>query len=209
MPTECAYELDKRPLISIAVQRHAMLCLVFTGNEFKTRLDVKLQTDALLSTCLCLQLIWCHLAWITDTKPAAYYVLMSCKSSVWIVVRYVSNRVVCFFLISGFLAFCKLQYCSFCDRVECWPKAEIWDSFYLYQWNCSCSSLLTSRQWCLSRICVAWKSPLCQNGDFHATPICDRQTEFRSRLFDDQFSSRTCLQCFDAVGWVAGRASGL
>ena len=48
MPTECAYELDKRPLISIAVQRHAMLCLVFTGNEFKTRLDVKLQTDALL-----------------------------------------------------------------------------------------------------------------------------------------------------------------
>ena len=27
--------------------------------------------------------------------------------------------------------------------------------------------------------------------------------------FSDFFDSDDCLQCFDAVGWVAGRASGL
>ena len=47
--------LIKRLLISIAVQRHAMLCLVFTGNEFKTGCTViyiSISTTHMMSSCM-------------------------------------------------------------------------------------------------------------------------------------------------------------
>jgi len=109
-----------------------MLCLVFTGNEFKTRLDVKLMHCCLyihvslipyyihigqwhvVMHCylhIYLQLIWCRLAWITDTKPAAYCVLMSCKSSLCLDSCQVCRQqgFLCF-LISGFLAFGNMSH---------------------------------------------------------------------------------------------------
>ena len=36
-----------------------------------------------------------------------------------------------------------------------------------------------------------------------------RMLHFISKIIDNIGSSSFCLQCFDAVGWAAGRASGL
>jgi len=82
-----------------------MLCCVWFSQEMNSKLD------ALLSTYLSLQLIWCHPAWITDTKPAAYYVLMSCKCCVCLDSCQVCQQQGClWFLTSGFLAFGKTRH---------------------------------------------------------------------------------------------------
>jgi len=40
--------------------------------------------------------------------------------------------------------------------------------------------------------------------DCHCNILSDRKTNFRLIIY-----SHSCLQCFDAVGWAAGTASGL
>jgi len=92
------------------------------------------------------------------------------------------------------------------SRVSCRPRWDLHHHGELFSLVLMNLRLYTWRLWTkIGKLCDAVENLL--NWNIVVILCIQRQKSFLFNFF--VIFSSSCLQCFDAVGWVAGRASGL